>query len=433
VPYLPYVAVAVLAAWSLRGLDRHPSRARWLVLWALATAAGFVVTAVVSTGRGTPFGDFDKAYYAAGQAVWSVPGGLYACGNADGLCFVNLPIVALAFAPLGALPRDTAHVVMTLVAAASVVAAIVLLVRLADARGTRRLAIVTLVLMNGPLMYSLRLANLTHVVLVLLAASLLALQRGRPAVAGALLAVCAVIKPPFLLWLPYLAARRGTRSGAAVFCLLIVAAVAVSLAWFGSDLNAAWLAQFIGGPSTRPIGAYNAQSISGALIRLTTSAHLVDWVGVTMPPWLRATSLALTAIVMAIAAAAVAFSAPPADAGDRLAEQSLVIATMLLVSPVSWTHYYCYLLVPMAAWAGGRFAKAPPMVARSCLAGFALVSLPVTLWIPGHAVAGPVVARLLLSHYAAGAALLVGALAAWRLRLSPTLMAELAGAPRATV
>jgi len=38
------------------------------------------------------------------------------------------------------------------------------------------------------------------------------------------------------------------------------------------------------------------------------------------------------------------------------------------------------------------------------------------LWIPNHWLVGPLVARVLLSHYVGGAAVLMGAVAAWRIR-----------------
>src|SRR6476659_8022926 len=146
-----------------RGSNARPSFAA-IAAWVVAVSVGAAVVAVVSTGRGTPFGDFDKAYYPAGQLATASPSALYDCAHKDGLCFVNVPIVALAFVPLGRLPLRTAHVWMTCIGVASVALTVYLITRLVGIGRWDGYVVATLVLMNGPLFYSLRLANLTHVV-----------------------------------------------------------------------------------------------------------------------------------------------------------------------------------------------------------------------------------------------------------------------------
>src|SRR3954462_12220674 len=70
-PYVPYLASAAVAAWFVRQLAvASAARRRWLMVgFVVALGAGAYITGRVSTGRGTPFGDFDKAYYPAGQAA----------------------------------------------------------------------------------------------------------------------------------------------------------------------------------------------------------------------------------------------------------------------------------------------------------------------------------------------------------------------------
>ena len=94
--------------------------------------------AVVSTGRGTPFGDFDKAYYPAGHLATTPASALYDCAHEDGLCFVNVPIVALAFVPLGRFPLRAAHIWMTCIGIASVALTIYLITRLVSIDRTGR-------------------------------------------------------------------------------------------------------------------------------------------------------------------------------------------------------------------------------------------------------------------------------------------------------
>jgi hypothetical protein len=427
VPYAIYAVPALTAAWLLRTFAaRHGAARRAAILgWACAVCAGAVILAYVSTGRGTPFGDFDKAYYPAGHLAISSPSDLYECGNADQLCFVNIPAVALAFAPLSALSPHAAHVTMTVIGVMSVALAIALLIALFDAHGTDRFVIATLVLLNGPLYYSLRLANLTHVTLVLFIGGIMALRARRQGTTGALFAVCALIKPPFMLFLPYLALRRQFRRSAFWFAATLSGVGAVSLLWFGADLHWLWLSQYVGGTSANPIGAYNAQSISGMLVRMTTSAHLVDWVGVGVGRGLRIANLLLTLAVLALAAGACWWAGSPKTWVAELTELSIVLCTMLLVSPVTWTHYYCFLLVPIAAAVVWRDRVGADVVSRAVLITSAiLVSLPVALWIPSHPFFGPLIARGLLSHYVAGGGLLLCGLCALRLRSFPLATTE---------
>ena len=334
-----------------------------LTVWLGAMAMAVVFITITSTGRGTPFGDFDKAYYPAGIAARIAPSDLYACGNDDGLCFVNLPLVAAAFIPIGALSRHAAHIVVVVVSAASVLATIALLARLVRARGAAAFAVATVVLLNGPLHYSMRLGNLTHVVLTALVAAILALRGRHHVTAGVLLAVCALIKPPFLIWLPALVVRPRWRPAAVAMGATLGAAVLMSVALFGLPLHLTWFSQFVAESNARPLGAYNVQSISGALVRLTTSVYLVEWVGVEISPALRLFQLGLTAACGLIAGLALWFGRGESD-DDLIAEQTIVIALMLLISPISWTHYYAFLLIPIAWWA--TVAATDPRMKWAC-------------------------------------------------------------------
>lgn len=378
----------------------------------LAFAVCMVVSVPImlsySTGRGTPFGDFDKAYYPAGRLVLSDTARLYDCIHRDGLCYVNIPIVAAMFTPISVLPLDTAHLVINVIGGAAIVLATWWLIVLTDATGWRRYAIVALVVLNGPLSYSVRLGNMTHVVLAMMVMAVLWLLRERDARAGTMLALCAIIKPPLLIWLPYFVIRGRWRAAAGmVGCLL--AMVGASVALFGVELHALFLQKFIFGQSAQPIGAYNVQSINGFLVRLTTSGGLVNWQPVAVGPGFRLAQIAIAAGIVGMAITAGLAAGPPRTLTARLREYSVVLALMLAFSPISWTHYYCFLLLPMAAYAAGalRVPRSPLWVGAALLTAL-LVSLPVALWLPSSpAILGAVIARILLSHYFFGAVLLL--------------------------
>jgi hypothetical protein len=189
VPYFGFVVWGCVAIWSINHRAGRLSQAVFLA-FAICAVAFF---AVQSTGRGTPFGDFDKAYYPAGRLILSEPSRVYDCAHEDGLCFVNLPLVAVLFAPVAALPLTAAHVLVAVASLASIALTAWLLVQLVGARGTQRYAVVALILLNGPLYYSVRLANITHIVLLFLAIAVAWMIRGQGGRAGSLLALLGIL------------------------------------------------------------------------------------------------------------------------------------------------------------------------------------------------------------------------------------------------
>jgi hypothetical protein len=409
-PYLAYLGLVAVGASMVALVARHPGRSTPRIGFACFVLGAVALLCLYSTGRGTPFGDFDKAYYPAGRLVLTAPAELYDCARDDGLCFVNVPIVALLFAPFSMLPLAAAHLVVATCGIAAVVAAVWLLCTLVQATGWQRYAVIALVVLNGPLFYSLRLANLTHVVLAVVVLAMLWLLSGKEARAGSLLALGALIKPPLLIWLPYFVIRRRWRAAGWMTAGLL-GLVAASVAFFGVGLHAVWVRQFVTGISARPVGAYNVQSINGFLVRLTMSGTLVNWRPVPVGPGFRiAQGLIAGAVISGVLVTAM-LAGPPGTRTARLLEQAAVLCVLLLLSPISWTHYYCLLLVPMAAY----LTETLPVprhgwwMVVSCFAGL-LVSLPVTLWVPAHPVYGAIVARVLLSHYFFGCVLMLSLL-----------------------
>jgi hypothetical protein len=411
-PYLPYLGLLVfgVAAVSfIRGRGRGVITNAVFVLFAIS-AAWFL--SVNSSGRGTPFGDFNKAYYPAGQLVNSQPERLYDCVHADGLCFVNIPIVALWFAPLAGMSLAGAQTVVVVVSIATVAAIAWGLIVLTGASGWHRYAIAAAVALNGPLFYSIRLGNLTHVVLLAVVGAVFLLTRRRDVAAGFVLGLCVLAKPPFLIWLPYFVLRRQWRAATGMIgCLLF--AVAVSLAWFGVDLHRVWFDQFVAASNANAVGAYNVQSINGFLVRLTTSGTLVNWQPVDVGSGFRIVQVGLSLIVIATALGSGFVGGAPRTTPAALREYSAVLCAMLVLSPISWTHYYCFLLLPIASYLAGALDVPRTAVWVTLLATSAvLVSLPVMLWVPAHPFWGAVIARILLSHYFFGACLLLATLAA---------------------
>jgi len=173
-------------------------------------------------------------------------------------------------------------------------------------------------------------------------------RRRRPFAAGF---VWGLIMPfkfyPALLFF-YLLWRKDWKavSGAMVGGVLVLA---VSLATAGVQGNLdylAFLAQELHG-AWKP--AFNNQSISGFLMHVLTKANIGTWENVDVPFFLGPIRLVL--IVVAVVSASYAISRPRRSADDQPPfelDLSLIILIMLLAAPMTWYHYFVWLLFPLA-------------------------------------------------------------------------------------
>jgi Glycosyltransferase family 87 len=414
--YVVWTVLAVLAAAAVAARRRATS---WWQPLLLAGVAGASVASfgIVSWGRATPFGDFNKAYYTAGSLILSDPSRLYAC-EISNLCFVNVPLVALVFTPFSWLERFAAQLVFTAIGALAVAAAAWLLIKELRANGVGRHAIVALFALSGPLLYSARLGNVTHVMLPLLVIAFASFIRGCDVRAGVLLAALTALKLPLLLFLPYFL-LRGRWRAALAFGGTLAAILVVSVSLFGTELHALWLRGFVGPFAGRPVGAYNAQSIAGTLAHFMRPGNLTNWLPLEVSPLFTALGYAVVATLTGATAAAALVSGRPHGPAAQWTELSMVLVLALLASPLTWTHYYAFCVIPLAGYVTGTIAA--PGVGWRVIVGMAavLVSLPVVLAVPDHPVLRPLVERVLISHYVGGGVLLLAALSASRLALMP--------------
>ena len=404
--YVVWSTLVLAALATIVARRRRPAGWQPVALVGVAIAS-VVAFAFVSWGRATPFGDFNT-YYAAGASIFADPARLYSCETRQ-LCYVNIPIVAALFAPLAVLGRLPAQIVFSLAGAVAVVVAAWLLSRELRATASERYAIVVLLALSGPLLYSARLGNLTHVMLPFLVAAFAALTRGRDGRAGAVIGALAIIKPPLMLFLPYFVLRQRWRAAAAMGGIIIAATLA-SLVWFGLDVHRVWWFELGGKYSSRPVGAYNVQSLAGMLAHLRRPGHLTDWTPLDVSPTFMAVYYGLVAAVFAAAAATCFASGAPTKPSAQWAELSIVMVLLLLAGPVTWTHYYAFCVIPLACYATRAITATGTAVTLGVGAAALLVSAPVVLWLPHGPILGPLVARVLISHYVLGGLLLLGAL-----------------------
>jgi hypothetical protein len=249
---------------------------------------------------------------------------LYECTR--GQCFVNIPIVALLFAPLAPLNPSVAGILFSIAGALLLLAAVRRM-----ARGAATDVIAWTAILSGPIYYSMRIGNTTHMLLLPLMVAFDRLAAGSQAMAGMILAGASLLKPPLALFLPYFLLRRQVRA-AVVMAACAACAVAASIALFGVDLHAFWFREFVLRQGSRPIAAYNVQSVNGFLGHLLTRGHLRDWYPIDAGLRFRILSAGLAAALVGAVAAACWRSGPPRGEAGRRVELWLVLCLTVLVA-----------------------------------------------------------------------------------------------------
>ncbi|MEV5051671.1 glycosyltransferase 87 family protein [Arthrobacter sp. LAR12-1-1.1] len=348
---------------SVPDSDRSPARrspARQLlrlsVILAIAAVGYFIW---ISLGAWAKQGlDFSVYWYGgkilndAGEA----PSDLYA-GNVDWaggptLMFTYPPFAAILFSLLARLPQAAA---LTLFNAAGAGVAILTAVRAvrywnakASWRATFRIpgngwaaAVLVLAVLNlGPWRETLVFGQINALLMGLIAVDLLARNhrwtRGFPG-SGFLVGVAAGIKlTPLVFGLYYLVRRdwRGLGNMAAGFTATVLAG------WLLRPAESLqfWLQML---PDTSRMGGagyVDNLSLKGALLHFgVPEAHVTV-------PW-----LVLSLMVVAVGAAVIKAAS---DQGSRVVAVSATALTMLLISPVSWSHHWVWVaaVFPAFAW-----------------------------------------------------------------------------------
>lgn len=306
------------------------------------------------------FDDFYKAYFAAGQALIK--------GAPESFAelifpnrFVNIPILAWVFVPFAALGKIGSGVLFTLVGLIAITVSWRLLVKAAELEKHSAALLLLLFTASGPLVYSVKEGNTTHLVLVLLIAAFLLLRSRRDLAAGLLLGVAAIFKLPLLLFGVYLFLRgrwNAVIGGASV----VGGAVLLSLLVHGMDLNAKWLEECVIEFSKHPLASYNTQSVQAFVARLEYGAAFMR--DFTPKPLAPSTAPIVSFIVFILYAVSIAAGLrgarrPEFKQNARLSlvamdlEFMIVLVLALVTSPLAWTHYYTWLLIPAAFVIGG--------------------------------------------------------------------------------
>jgi hypothetical protein len=96
------------------------------------------------------------------------------------------------------------------------------------------------------------------------------------------------------------------------------------------------------------IPAFNNQSISGFLLHIFTKGNLFVWLDVAVPVWLTIMRLIAVLLLVIVVVWNMQQSKKDNKRNDVLdLDLSLVIFVMLLASPITWYHYFMWLLFPL--------------------------------------------------------------------------------------
>ena len=412
--YYAALASGLFALWFLfkRGVSER-------AIWTAAIGLSVLIAAFVFmfSVPPSPFQDFTRAYWGAGRGVHSGWEGLSQHYGREVFGFVNLPILAYLFAPFALIDPQPAAYVFTALGFAAVIFAWWKICALYNFDLRTRVFSLFLIAAFGPLIYSFREANTTHILLLPLVLAVSAMRNKQDLRAGALIACAALIKP-FLLLIGVVAFLRGRFRIAIGGGIVVISTALLSLLVFGWDAHVHWYETAIAPYSGAPLPAFNSQSIASMLSRMERGPGAY-W-EFTVAPLSDGFRFALYAIYALLLAAFVwavkPWRAPRAD--DRAFEGEMMIALTLslIVSTLAWTHYFALALLP-TAW---LWAQLKTQSERWALAAAFILAAPIVFYgvRMGEGDFGPAF-YVLGSHVVVGALIFYALLIKARARLEP--------------
>jgi Glycosyltransferase family 87 len=410
------IAIALI----LNTLGKKIFRTRWNLWWGYGIPSLAISLFLLSIPA--PYrilGDFNKAYFPAGLQILQDPSALY-----DATCrtFVNLPILALLFTPF-ATTDDLliAQYSFIVISTVGVFLAYLWLVKFVQLKDWQPVALMGLFAINGPLHYSLRLGNSTHFVFLFVIA-LFSFAQSRKEIAAGISLAAAVLLKPFLLPLGFYFVLRQRWRVAIAFMITLLSTVVASTLLFGLPLQLTWYNRCIKAFSGKIMPAFNVQSVDGFLARLLTEGNLTNFIPIDIPLELRLLRYAMVALLIGITFWICWRAKSPTSPQQENLELSIVLCLTLVISPISWTHYYLLLLIPFALFLRHQLSVPKGGIWLSLVAAsIALTSPPVILIEPNNPFAKLLLERLFISHYFFGGVLLLGTLLVARLLASRML------------
>jgi hypothetical protein len=271
--------------------------------------------------------DFDNAYWLAGQRVlhglspYLAPhsAAVLSAGSSHAVVtpFVYPAVAALMYAAFALIPHHAADALATAMCMAAVLGTL----RLMDVRNWR---VYGLAFLWPPVVIGWQTANIT--LLLVLGAAAVWHYRDRPKVCAPLLALVISLKIllwPLALWL--LAARRYRAFASTVIWALIVNAVAWAVVGYNEIPRYLNVLE-----SLNRVGERRAYSVVSLGLHLGLS------------------TAAATAVAYSLAVVIAGLCLKSGRAGRERVAFVLSVGLVLVVTPISWLHYFALLLIPLA-------------------------------------------------------------------------------------
>ncbi len=257
-----------------------------------------------------------------------------------------LPVSAALFVPLSLLPLGMAKVVWLAVSCLSLSLAFALAAELLHERLPWWGPLAALLVLARSIERELANGQINATLLLLVVAAFVQLERRRDVCAGALIAVAVLLKPPWLVLLPYLLVSRRGRAATTLVALFLLGNAVPTLRYgLGGalELHAAMNARLAA--STARLLTYPTNvSLPGALAKLTEARGSVV--------------VLAAALLLVLPCAAFAWRLwRERGRRDRVAEDLAVVAPLaILLSPQAWDYTVLTILPTLlvAATASGR-------------------------------------------------------------------------------
>ena len=256
------------------------------------------------------------------------------------------PVAILLALPFGRLSYPDAHQAWNIAMSVLLLWALLLAIRLREApfRVDHLLALVTLLAFCHPLLLQMKYGQLNGFLVFLLVAAWWADRRQYQYLAGACIGAAAAIKllPAFLFIYWLMQGRwRALLGGAGAFVLLN------SLAWAVLDPGAFGAYIFTAVPSINHFqGSWLNMSLPGLWVKLFNPEPSENVVPLLRAPALAQVLVIASQVVVVVLTAIRCRQAHTREQRDRAL--GLAVVGMLLVSPITWSHYLLMLLMPLA-------------------------------------------------------------------------------------
>ena len=233
------------------------------------------------------------------------------------------------------------------------------------------MAVIVMNMMSFPLFYGLKLGQTTLVVYLAVCLIYYFTLKEKNIRAGVLLGLIVSLKYTPLIYVLYFLYRR--KYVLAVSCAVTVASlVFLSIAVYGLPLHESYWS-FITGLSEGGIAGWSNQSIQGVLLRQFWDFSALSYVPLKISSQIFFTNCILAGLVIIGV-----FQCIRKKKGAEISEGfplefSAITLCFLIISPVSWLHYFCLAILPALIIIGTCF-KTNPGLRRSILISISMLS-----------------------------------------------------------